>query len=176
MSADSGAERNEQHDGPNPAVARLEELLPGIVEATEVHRGDTTIRVPRERIREVCRLLRDDEQLRFDLLVDVTAVDWNLREPRFDVVYQLFSIPRNDNLRVKLRVDDLQPVDSVTDVWQSANWGERETYDMFGIKFEDHPDLRRILLPEDWEDGFPLRKDYAIGGYGIWAADNVPFR
>ncbi len=159
-----------------PVVARLQELVPDAVEAFETHRGDTMVRVALTRVVEVCTVLRDDEQLRFDLLVDVTAVDWDLREPRFDVVYHLVSIPHGQRLRVKVRVEDRQPVDSLTGLWQSANWGERETYDMFGIRFEGHPDLRRILLPEDWEDGFPLRKDYAIGGYGIWAADNVPFR
>ncbi len=166
----------EHADQPIAAVARLEQLLPGVVMETEVHRGDTTVRVPRERILEVCRVLHEDEQTNFDYLIDVTAVDWDVREPRFDVVYHLYSIPLNHMLRVKVGVDDLQPVDSVTSVWQSANWGEREAYDMFGIRFEGHPDLRRILLPEDWEDGFPLRKDFPIGGYGIWAADNVPFR
>ncbi len=108
--------------------------------------------------------------------MDVTAVDWDLREPRFDVVYHLYSIPLNHSLRIKVGVDDGEAVPSLTGLWHAANWGERETYDMFGIAFEGHPDLRRILLPEDWEDGFPLRKDFAIGGYGIWAADNVPFR
>jgi NADH-quinone oxidoreductase subunit C len=166
----------EYSDQPIPAVARLEQLLPGVVLETEVHRGDTAIRVPRERLLEVCRVLRNDEQTHFDYLIDVTAVDWDLREPRFDVVYHLFSIPLNHLLRVKVGVDDLEPVDSLTGIWDLADWGERETYDMFGINFVGHPDLRRILLPEDWEDGFPLRKDFPIGGYGIWAADNVPFR
>ncbi|MDQ3855370.1 MAG: NADH-quinone oxidoreductase subunit C [Chloroflexota bacterium] len=114
--------------------------------------------------------------MQFDYLVDVTAVDWLPREPRFDVVYHLHSIPLNASLRLKTRAADLQPVPSVAGIWRLADWGERETYDMFGIRFEGHPDLRRILLPEDWEDGFPLRKDFPIGGYGLWAADNVPFR
>lgn len=174
MSAEDGNEVQEPVRP--PVVARLQQLAPDGVEAFETHRGDTTVRVALSQLVEVCTVLRDDEQLRFDLLVDVTAVDWDLREPRFDVVYHLVSIPLVQNLRVKVWVQDRQPVDSLTGLWQSANWGERETYDMFGIRFEGHPDLRRILLPEDWEDGFPLRKDYAIGGYGIWAADNVPFR
>ncbi len=167
---------DQAEEQPVAAVARLEQLLPGVVEKTVVHRGDTTIRVLRERLVEVCAVLRDDEQTNFDYLVDVTAVDWDLREPRFDVVYHLYSIPLNHNLRIKVGVDDGVAVPSLTGLWHAANWGERETYDMFGITFEGHPDLRRILLPEDWEDGFPLRKDFAIGGYGIWAADNVPFR
>lgn len=158
------------------AATRLRDALPDAVVDVGVHRGDTTIVVAAERIVEVCRLLRDDPELRFDYLLDVTAVDWLHREPRFDVVYHLFSISRNDMLRVKIRVEDRQPVDSLAEIFLLANWGERETYDMFGINFAGHPDLRRILLPEDWEDGFPLRKDFAIGGYGIWAADNVPFR
>ncbi len=161
---------------PGFAATRLRDALPDAVVEVGVHRGDTTVVVPAERIVEVCRLLRDDPELRFDYLIDVTAVDWLHREPRFDVVYHLFSISRNDMLRVKIRIEDRQPVDSLAEVYMLANWGERETYDMFGINFAGHPDLRRILLPEDWEDGFPLRKDFAIGGYGIWAADNVPFR
>ncbi len=161
---------------PIAAVARLEELLPGAVQETTVWRGQTTIVVPSERLVEVCTALRDDEWTRFDYLVDVTAVDWLGRSPRFDVVYHLYSIPLGHLLRLKVRVDDGEEVDTLSGVWQLANWGERETYDMFGIVFRGHPDLRRILLPEDWNDGFPLRKDFPIGGYGIWAADHVPFR
>lgn len=163
-------------DQPIPAMARLEQAFPAVGFEVSVYRGDTTVVVAPERLVEICRFLHDDEQTHFDYLVDVTAVDWPDRVPRFDVVYHLYSIPLNHMLRVKTRVEDGQPVDSLAGVWRLADWGERETYDMFGINFAGHPDLRRILLPEDWEDGFPLRKDFAIGGYGIWAADNVPFR
>jgi NADH-quinone oxidoreductase subunit C len=159
-----------------PTATRLAELLPGAVLETTVHRGDTTVVVAPERLVEVCTLLRDDEQTRFDYLVDVTAVDWTPRSPRFDVVYHLWSIPLNHALRVKTRAGDEESVPTLSGVWGLADWGERETYDMFGIVFEGHPDPRRILLPEDWEDGFPLRKDYPTGGYGIWASENVPFR
>lgn len=167
---------SESTEQPIPPVARLQETLPDAVLDVSVYRGDSTVIVAPGRLVEVCRFLRDDEQTRFDYLVDITAVDWPDREPRFDVVYHLYSIPHNYLLRLKAPLEDGQPIDSLTGLWELANFAERETYDMFGIKFEGHPDLRRILLPEDWEDGFPLRKDFAIGGYGIWAADNVPFR
>lgn len=159
-----------------PALQRLLQVCGDAVLEVSEHRGDWTAVVAPQRIREICAFLRDDEQTNFNYLIDITAVDWPERELRFEVVYHLFSIPLNHMLRLKARVADGQPVDTVSDIWMLANWAERETYDMFGISFEGHPDLRRILLPEDWEDGFPLRKDYSIGGYGIWAADNVPFR
>ncbi len=161
------------------AATRLQEAMPDAVLESGVYMGETTIVLAADRLVDVCVFLRDDPATRFDYLVDVTAIDWfahHAREPRFDVVYHLRSIPLGHVLRLKVRVADLEPVPTVSGVWRLGDWAERETYDMFGIKFEGHPDLRRILLPEDWEDGFPLRKDFAIGGYGIWAADNVPFR
>jgi len=164
---------NEQ---PLPIINTLQELFPGAIEEVTVFRGETTIVVPVDRLIDIARTLRDNPAMQFNYLVDVTAVDWMGRTPRFDVVYHLYSIPLNHAIRMKVRVDDGQHVPSLTGLWELANWGERETYDMFGIVFDGHPDLRRILLPEDWQDGFPLRKDFPIGGYGIWAAENVPFR
>ena len=106
--------------------------------------------------------MRDDPRLRFNVLADLTAVDYLGRKPRFDVVYNLLSVPRNDRVRIKVRVDDPNPtVDSVTDLWGIANWFEREVWDMFGIRFAGHPDLKRILLYEEFQ-GHPLRKDYPI--------------
>lgn len=97
----------------------------------------------------------------FDYCVDITAVHYPKNEQPFEVVYILYSFPRNERVRVKAGFGDGEPVPSVVSIWQTANWLEREAYDMFGIKFQGHPDLRRILLPEDWK-GFPLRKDYSI--------------
>lgn len=108
---------------------------------------------------EIARCCRDDEQ--FDMLVDLTAVDWPKREKRFDVILNLYSFAKNERLRLKAMVGEDETVPSVCTVWPAANWLEREAYDMFGIVFEGHPDLRRILLPDGWE-GFPLRKDYDI--------------
>jgi NADH-quinone oxidoreductase subunit C len=106
--------------------------------------------------------LKNDDRLLFDMLLDITAVDYPTREPRFDVVYHLLSLPFNRRLRIKVRVGEDNPqLDSVTSLWGSANWLEREVWDMFGIGFSGHPDLKRILLYEEFQ-GHPLRKDYPI--------------
>jgi NADH-quinone oxidoreductase subunit C len=130
--------------------------------------------VPSGRIRELCDYLR--LQHGFNYLSDLCGVHYPERDRPFEVVYQLFSIDRSELLRLKVRVKDGEPVPSVTEVWRAANWMEREAYDMFGIEFEGHPDLRRILLPEDWE-GFPLRKEYPVRGDGFgltWVERQVP--
>ena len=107
--------------------------------------------------------LRDRPELAFNFLIDVTAVDYLGRSPRFEVVYQLFSLPHNHRLRVKIRLAEEDPwVHSLADLWKSANWLEREVWDMFGIRFTGHPDLRRILMYEEFV-GHPLRKDYPVG-------------
>lgn len=130
--------------------------------------GMPTIYVAPEHLVETMRALRDVPELRFALLADITAVDFLPREPRFEVIYLLASLgvagfgdtPRR--VRVKVRVSgDPSHVPSVAGVWPAANWAEREVYDLFGIHFDNHPDLRRVLMPEDWE-GFPLRKDYPV--------------
>ena len=111
------------------------------------------------RLGEVAQYLRDEEN--FDLLSDLTAVDWPKREKRFDVVLNLYSFAKNERLRVKARAGDGEQVPSVAAVWPTANWLEREVFDMFGIVFAGHPNLTRILLPDEWQ-GYPLRKDYDI--------------
>ena len=112
-------------------------------------------------IATVCRWLRDDPEVSFDYLVDVTAVHWPDDERCFEVVYHLYSYARDDRLRVKVRLAAGESIASVTDVWKSADWNERETYDMFGVKFDGHPDLRRILMPDDYTD-YPLRKEFPL--------------
>ncbi len=132
-------------------------------EISETH-GELTVVVSRERLVEICRMLRSDPDLRYDLLVDVAAVDYLGREPRFEVVYHLYSIPHNLRLRLKVRVPESDPtVPSVVPVWTTANWHEREAFDMLGIRFADHPDLRRIYMPDDYP-GHPLRKDFPVLG------------
>lgn len=111
------------------------------------------------RLLEIAQYSRDEEQ--FDLLTDLTAVDWPRREKRFDLVLNLYSIEKNERLRIKAQAGDGEPAPSVHTVWPTANWLEREVYDMFGIVFEGHPNLKRLLLPEEWQ-GHPLRKDYDI--------------
>jgi NADH-quinone oxidoreductase subunit C len=112
-----------------------------------------------ENLLEIAIYSRDEEQ--FGLLTDLTAVDWPKREKRFDLVLNLYSFEKNERLRIKAHVGEGQPAPSVESIWPTANWLEREVYDMFGIVFDGHPNLKRLLLPEEWQ-GFPLRKDYDI--------------
>jgi NADH-quinone oxidoreductase subunit C len=124
--------------------------------------GQLSVHVERARIVEVCEFLRDDADARFDYLSDLTCVHYPDRvDAPFEIVYNLFSIPTNNRVRLKVRTTDADGVDSVTVVWPAANWLEREVFDLFGIHFHAHPDLRRLLLPPDWE-GYPLRKDYPL--------------
>lgn len=142
-------------------LARLKEKFPeSILQSAEV-RGELTVVVRKEDIVSVCTFLRDDTELSFDFLSDLTAVDHLGREPRFDVVYHLYSLGKNRRLRLKVKVGEGESVPSVTSVWSAANWLEREVFDMFGIRFDYHPDLRRILMPDDWV-GHPLRKDFPL--------------
>ena len=120
-----------------------------------------TIYVPSDRLVETCRVLRDNDALRYTTIIEVTAADYIPRTPRFEVVYHLLSISRRARLRIKVRVADGGSVPTVQGVWKGAGWPEREVWDMFGIVFDGHPDLRRLLMPEDWE-GHPARKDYPV--------------
>jgi NADH-quinone oxidoreductase subunit C len=125
-------------------------------------RGELTLEIDPARIAAVCEFLKRDQA--FSRVSTVTAVDRYPGEPRFEVVYHLHSIQRNQRLRLKCRLGGENPeIDSVTPVWRGANWYEREVFDLFGIRFKGHPDLRRIMLPDDWE-GHPLRKDYPVTG------------
>jgi len=148
-------------------LARLRERLGAGVLGTHAYRGDHTAVVARDGIIDALRFCRDDAELRFDLLMDVTAVDYLKfpgREdgPRFDVVYHLYSVPHNHRVRLKVPLEqDAATVPTATGLWPIANWLEREVWDMFGIRFEGHPDLRRLLLYEEFV-GHPLRKDYPI--------------
>lgn len=122
---------------------------------------DLTIYVSSDNLLAICQFLHDDPELNFVYVADITAVDYPERTPRFDVVYHLYSIEKNHRIRIKTGVDEGKGISSVTGIWKGADWFEREIYDMFGIEFENHPDLRRILLSDDWE-GHPLRKDYPL--------------
>ena len=140
------------------------ELLRSLFPAAALEPGESTdqpsIRVPAANLVEVCRALRDRPECGFILLADVTAVDRWPRQPRWEVVYHLSSMTQR--LRVTVSLDGVSPrLPTVQSVWPAANWLERETWDMFGIVFEDHGDLRRLLMPEDWE-GYPLRKDFPV--------------
>ena len=154
-------------DVPVPDYIRaLQEALPGAVTQISYWVGDWTVIVAAPRLLEVARYLRDDSGTRFDYCSDVTAVDWLGRAgERFDVVYSLYSTALRMRVRMKARVADGDAVPSVAGVWAAANWLEREVWDMFGIRFNGHPDLRRILMPEEWQ-GHPQRKDYPLEGPG----------
>ncbi len=128
-------------------------------------RGETTIVVPRELLRATAERCREDAKLQYNLLSDATCVDRYPAEPRFELSYHLVSIPKRDKVRLRVRLSGNDAVvDSLVPVWPGANWLEREIFDLFGIRFTGHPDLRRILLPDDWE-GYPLRRDYPVEGY-----------
>lgn len=149
----------------HPAIARLQLWNPAVIEAVKFDRDEMTITVERSTLREACALLRDDRACSFNYLADVTCVDWYPAEPRFEVIYHLLSIPQKERVRLKVRLaGDAPVVESVTSVWPSANFFEREVYDLFGVRFTGHAYLRRIQMPENWE-GHPLRKDYPVEGY-----------
>jgi NADH-quinone oxidoreductase subunit C len=151
----------------HPAVRVLREQFPQAIVDIVRFRDETTIHIRAELLRDICATLRDDRRTRLDFLSDLTALDMlRLRStPRFDVVVQLYSLPNRVRLRLKAGCDDGQPVPSLVPLWNGANWLEREAYDMFGIVFDGHPNLRRILLADDWDEGFPLRKDYPLRGW-----------
>ena len=148
-----------------PFVAGLQAALPGAVTQVSYWVGDWAVIVPGARLVEVAGWLRDAPEAAFDFCSDVTAVDWPPRAERFDVVYCLYSVRHRHRVRIKVRASDGQAVPSVTGVWPAANWLEREVLDMFGIRFDGHPDLRRILMPDEWQ-GHPQRKDYPLEGPG----------
>jgi NADH-quinone oxidoreductase subunit C len=165
-------------DPPPPAnvtppgfIAALQAAVPGGVSAVSYWVGDWTVIVPVSHLLGVARWLRDAPEALFDYCADVTATDWPLRPERFDVVYCLYSTRHRHRVRMKARAADLQPVASVTGIWPSANWLEREVFDMFGVNFTGHPDRRRILMPEDWQ-GHPQRKDYPLEGPGELLMEN----
>ena len=148
------------NDCGSPILRRVLDLLPDAVQETHARLGDATARVDPTRIIEVLQLLRDDPELEFEMLTDVTAVDYLGEVPRFEVVYHLYSVAKNHRVRIKARVaEDAPEIESAVALWPSANWMEREVWDLYGIRFRNHPDLRRILLYEQF-DGHPLRKDY----------------
>ena len=151
----------------HPWVASIRSAFPDAVVSAKEFVKQVTVVVSRERIADVARHLKDVEDFRY--CVDVTAVDWRDRQPRFDVVYHFYSFSKNDRIRVKCAVGDGESVPSIAEVFLAANWPERETWDMYGIPFAGHPDLRRILTWEGFH-GYPLRKDFPLEGIDTGAA------
>ena len=149
----------------HPALAVLLAWNKAGVEAAKFDHDEMTVWVPSGMIVQACSVLREGKDFPCNFLEDVTCVDWYPSEPRFEVVYHLLSMARKERVRLKVKLgSDKLTVPSITSVWPSANFPEREVFDLFGIHFEDHPYLRRLMMPEDWE-GNPLRKDYPVEGY-----------
>jgi NADH-quinone oxidoreductase subunit C len=146
-------------------VARLQDELPGAVQKVSYWVGDWTLVCETARLVEVAAHLRRAPDAAFDFCSDVTASDWPVRARRFDVIYCLYSTRLRQRVRLKIQAGDEEAVPTVTGLWPSANWLEREVFDLFGIRFDGHPDLRRILMPDDWQ-GHPQRKDYPLEGPG----------
>jgi NADH-quinone oxidoreductase subunit C len=148
-----------------PELAALLGWNAAALEGAKFDRNELTVWIKRDSILAAAHFLRDHSELQFNFLSDVTCLDWYPSEPRFEVVYHLLSIPRKSRLRIKVKLtsDDTR-VSSMISVWQSCNFFEREVFDLFGIQFEGHPYLKRIMMPDDWK-GHPLRKDYPVEGY-----------
>jgi len=148
-------------------LEHIDEQLPGAILDRHAFRGDQTIVVPLARFAEVVDLVYTDG---FQMLLDITAVDWFQRDPRFDVVYHWLNLVTQERLRLKLHVDENQPIPSLTPRIKAADWFEREVFDMFGLSFEGHPNLQRILMWNDFP-GYPLRKDYPLDGGDTFCND-----
>lgn len=151
----------------HPLAQRIQREFPeGFVKAVE-WRGDLAVIVRRESLHDVAAFLHDDPGMDFDYIVHVSSVDWPDDEERFEVVYEFYSIRKRDRIRLKTRVPETDcEVTSLTDIWKGADFMEREVYDMMGIRFRNHSDLRRILMPDDYDEGYPLRKDFPLRGKG----------
>jgi len=154
---DEGPKPTEAAD--HPLVKKLKAHFGDAVREASEFIGQLSVNVDGARIVEICDYLKSDSEMGFDYLSDLTCVHWPRTPAPFEVVYNLFSISANERVRLRAKVKD--SIDSVTGVWPAANWLEREVFDLFGVRFNNHPDLRRLLLPPDWE-GYPLRKDYPL--------------
>ena len=159
----------------HPLVKKLKQKFGEAIGEAQEFIGQLSVRIDRDQVVTVCEFLRDDKETQFDYLSDLTCVHYPEHvEAPFEMIYNLFSIPKNERVRLKARTDESTGVESVTSVWPAANWLEREVYDLFGIPFHGHPDLRRLLLPPDW-DGYPLRKDYALEFVeNAWTEKHLP--
>lgn len=149
----------------NESIATLiKTSFPQAIAGSSIFRNELTLMVKKEHVRDIAQFLKENKELDFDFLSDLCGVDRVETDDVFEVVYHLYSIQKNHRVRLKVPIPSDEPhISTVTGVWKTADWHERETYDMFGIKFDGHPDLRKILTPEDFE-GHPLRKDYPLDG------------
>ncbi|MEW5807157.1 MAG: NADH-quinone oxidoreductase subunit C [Acidobacteriota bacterium] len=157
---------------PSLPLQKLSERFPESIEEVSYYAGEVIIRVPKEKFLDICSFLKEDSELEMDYLSCISGIDYPNREKRFDLVYHIYSIKKNHRLTLKISVAEGESAPSVTTVWKTANWHERETYDLVGIFFSDHPALERILTPENFE-GHPLRKDFPLEGR---ADDHIRYR
>jgi len=156
-----GASNGSNYPSPEDIRQAVEAKFEGAVLDVVERLAETTVVVKAAAIKDICHWLRDDSAWQFKLLADIAGADYPKREKRFDIVYNLYSPETNLRLRLKVQAAEGESIPSVSGVWSSANWAEREVFDMFGVPFDGHPDLRRILMPDDWE-GHPLRKDFPL--------------
>jgi NADH-quinone oxidoreductase subunit C len=147
----------------NLAVKKLKEKFPASVLEVKIFRDEVNVTVLKRDIFEICKFLYSDPDLQYRMLIDLCGVDFFPEQPRFEVVYLLYSMKNQQRLRLKIKIGDSESVSSVESIWKAADWLEREVYDLFGITFDNHPDLRRILLWDGYE-GHPLRKDFPVEG------------
>ena len=145
----------------SPLLEQLQKKFPGAVSEPVIFRNLPCVTIAKEHLVSMCQYLKSSHGGAYTLLTDETAVDYPKREKRFDIIYLLYSFERNDRLRLRVVAGEGEKVPSVAGVWVTANWLEREVFDMFGVEYEGHPDMKRLLLPEEWV-GHPLRKDYDI--------------
>ncbi|NLI16891.1 MAG: NADH-quinone oxidoreductase subunit C [candidate division Zixibacteria bacterium] len=147
---------------PEQLKSQIEKDCADDIESSAIYRGDVKFYVRKDRLIELCRYLRDNQNLGFNFLSMITAADYlDKREKRFEIIYSLYSIPYHHRVMLKIRISENEEVPSLTCLWDTADWQEREVYDMFGIKFTGHPNLRRILMDDDWV-GYPQRKDFPL--------------
>ena len=151
----------------HPLLQRIQQTFSVGVTGLAEWRGDVAVTVSRDKLHEVAQFLRNDPGMDFDYIVHVSSVVWPDDEARFEVVWEFYSIRKRHRIRLKTRVPESDcVVDSLTDLWKGADFMEREVFDMMGIRFRNHPDLRRILMPDDYTEGYPLRKDFPLRGKG----------
>ena len=151
----------------HPLLQRIQQTFSVGVTGLAEWRGDVAVTVSRDKLHEVAQFLRNDPGMDFDYIVHVSSVDWPDDKARFEVVWEFYSIRKRHRIRLKTRVSESDcVVDSLTDLWKGADFMEREVFDMMGIRFRNHPDLRRILMPDDYTEGYPLRKDFPLRGKG----------
>jgi NADH/F420H2 dehydrogenase subunit C len=149
-----------------PDPKRLTEKFQNIIQETKTSYGELTLLIKKEEMVSLCRFLHDDPEMSFDHITDICSLDFPEDEERFEMVYMFYSISKKHRIRIKARISEEEcTIDSISSIWKGANFMEREVYDMMGIRFNHHPDLRRIMMPEDFE-GYPLRKDFPTEGKG----------